>query len=197
MNSPHPPPEPINPFEPMSVSELIGATKTITTFDATYWIVFAALFLLALLTLFFSLSFGIFASVTLFFVLMRTWMWSHRVREAERMGRALPAAIPGMHFLSVSLGFSFLATLASSVAFVSVCFPISLLLVSVSLNGTNGQRFNLTSDLILGLSVVCFCFAIWLALIIVRQTLPKLPDRSLEPIGSKDVRAVDSAGNER
>jgi hypothetical protein len=135
------------------------------------------LFVFATAVCFIVPPFGLIGIATMLFVVVRSWMWAHRLRMEQLSGKSLPAPINSFVFLFGSIGIGITATLASAVAFVCTCVPIGFIGVAAfnfPMYRTSPTLFgiDLPTILFIGLCTVCASFALWMGCILIRATLP-------------------------
>ena len=168
-----------NPYQSTKVEIDDSIANQNRIFSTSYWVAVGVLWLVAIAVTFLAPPFGIIGIATMCFVVIRSWMWAHRLRMWQLSGRVLPAPVDPKEFLLGSIGVGIAATLASAVAFVCTCVPIGFvgaMTLNFPLHGRPTTLFGIDVPTILfiGLSTACALFALWMAYLLMRATLPAI-----------------------
>jgi hypothetical protein len=156
-----------NPYSPPSVTE--DELTIASPFTWEYWATLLFLFVVSLPLIYLVPPLGVLMFFTVIFATVRSLLQVRSIRRNKIEAVANTIAISMAPFMMSSIGIGFLTTIASSIAFVSVCFPAGLALFSLA------PAFSSTPELgTIGFIAICGLgagAAIWVAIIILTKSI--------------------------
>ncbi len=164
-----------NPYSP----PLAKSPKTRSPFSFGYWVALTMVIVASNLLIFVVPLLGVLLTGSSIFALLRSIAFDRVIAKHHLTTEASKVASSNWPFFATSILIGFLATIASSIAFVAICFPAGMTIFSVNTGGSNETTLILLAGLALLMAIGGGCAV---GVFVIRSSLPRV--RSPQPLSS-------------